>query len=103
MLQQLADKRQQVSQLFETDDDLKRMVVRHQKNNRGFISLFNEGYSHYISGNWFEASAIFFKIKSTFFSASFKDKATLNLLSYMDQSKFIAPKDWQGCRVLTEK
>ena len=97
------EQRIKIASLFQHDEDLKAMVCRFRRERSTFLEMFDQGFRHYIRGNWCEAGAIFFKIKKTQFYDGFTDQPTLTLLSHMDAYKFIAPDTWQGYRALTAK
>jgi len=92
-----------MSSMFTSDENLRNMVVHFRRERSGFLQMFELGFKKYISGDWINASAIFFKIKKQQFDDKFQDQPTLTLLAFMDQYKFIAPDDWKGFRALTEK
>ena len=93
----------EISSQFHHDEDLRNMVLRFRSERSTFLEMFDQGFKKYIQGDWCEASVIFFRIQKTQFSNGFTDQPTLNLLSYMDRYKFMAPDDWQGYRALTHK
>lgn len=97
------EQRFQIATMFKEDEDLKEMVSRFRQERATFLEMFGRGFEKYKQGEWFEASAIFFKIKKTQFFDGFVDQPTLNLLSYMDNFKYSAPSEWKGYRALTEK
>ena len=98
-----AEQRLQIATMFKEDEDLKEMVMRFRQERTTFLEMFERGFAKYKQGGWFEASALFLKIKKTQFFDGFVDQPTLNLLSYMDKFKYSAPADWKGYRALTEK
>ena len=51
--------------MFQFDNDLQNTVVRFKNERSTFIELYEQGFKKYILGEWFEASAIFYKIKKT--------------------------------------
>jgi len=84
------------SAILESDKDLKHMF---RNKNQEFERVFREGFNAYIAGNWQTAKEKFtncLEIKQ-------EDGPTQNLMSFLGQHEFIAPAEWKGCRVLTEK
>lgn len=82
---------------FEVDKDL---IEMRKPFTQKFYEVFNEGYQHYIKGDWKTCKQIFDTVEEVKGSV---DYPTRNLLSFMEESHYVAPKDWEGYRVLTEK
>lgn len=86
-----------VSTKFELDKDL---VEMRKPFSAKFYEVFNEGYKYYIEGNWKKCKEVFETVESV---KGFVDYPTRNLLAILEESHNVAPKDWEGYRVLTEK
>ena len=67
--------------------------------NEEFQKTFSESIEDYISGKWSHAKE---KLKYCIMLQP-KDGPTLNLMNYMKQFEFLAPRNWSGFRELTEK
>jgi class 3 adenylate cyclase len=87
----------QVSEKFELDEDIKLLRSPFTKE---FNDTFKKGFECYIKGKWKEAAEILITIEGNLIEHDFPTKA---ILSYMREFKNIAPKDWEGFRILTEK
>jgi hypothetical protein len=88
----------QVSSLFETDIDLRRM--RRPFQNPKFYELFESGFRYYQKGSWSKAKVKFFQIASLL---NIKDAPTSCLMSFMQEHDFQPPLNWEGCRTLNDK
>ena len=62
--------------------------------------MFNQGFNEYIAGDWKKAKEWLDKVEVVKGSIDYPSK---NILSIMEETHFVAPKDWEGYRVLTEK
>jgi hypothetical protein len=62
--------------------------------------VFNAGFEEYIKGNWKVAKEHFLSVEE---HKGMIDYPTRNLLVILEEHHFVAPKDWEGYRVLTEK
>jgi len=82
---------------FETDKDL---IEMRKPFSDKFYEVFNEGYKYYIDGDWKKCKEIFETVESV---KGFVDYPTRNLLIILEEHHNVAPKDWEGYRVLTEK
>lgn len=87
----------QVSGLFETDPDLYCMRKSFTKD---FMDKFDLGYKAYEKGDWQTAKLHFEEIPAIKGSEDFPAQ---NLIHIMQETNFVAPDDWPGYRVLTEK
>ena len=97
------EQRFQIANMFKEDEDLRQMVVRFRQERSAFLDEFAKGFEQYKQGEWFGASATFYKIKKTQFVDDFFDQPTQNLLDYMYEHGFSAPAGWKGYRALTSK
>ena len=75
-----------------------RQILMNQKASL-FYYNFEEGLSHYIDGEWEEASVYLYKA----LYLENNDGPTQTILEYMKKLKYKAPDDWDGYRVLTSK
>ena len=75
-----------------------RQILMNQKSSL-FYNNFEEGLSHYIDGEWDEASNYLFRA----LYLENDDGPTKTILEYMRKLNFKAPDDWDGYRVLTSK
>jgi hypothetical protein len=75
-----------------------RQILMNQKSSL-FYNNFEEGLSHYIDGEWDEASSYLFRA----LYLENNDGPTKTILEYMRKLNFKAPDDWDGYRVLTSK
>lgn len=85
----------EVSEMFETDQDLKLMRSSFCSE---FYKLYEDGFQNYLSGDWEGARRNFEEvllIKSD-------DKVAQNLISFMEESEYVPPDDWQGFKFLFE-
>jgi len=82
--------------LLESDKDLTYML---QNRNPEFYENFNSGFESYINGEWPTAKKKLIRCLEIIPH----DGPTQNLISYLEEHDFIAPEEWQGYRVLTEK
>lgn len=87
----------QVSEKFELDEDIKLMRSPYSKE---FFDAFKKGFDCYIKGRWKESEEILGRIQGNLIEFDFPTK---QILSFMQEFHFKAPKDWEGFRVLTEK
>lgn len=87
----------QVSEKFELDEDIKLMRSPYSKE---FFDTFKKGFDCYIKGKWKESEEILGSIQGKLIDFDFPTK---QILSFMQEFHFKAPKDWEGFRVLTEK
>ena len=75
-----------------------KQILSHKKSEL-FYSNFEEGLTHYIYGDWEEASS--FLYRALYLDNS--DGPTKTILEYIKKLKYKAPDDWDGYRVLTSK
>ena len=75
-----------------------KQILTHKKGEL-FYSNFEEGLSHYIYGDWEEAST--FLYRALYLDNS--DGPTKTILEYIKKLEYKAPEDWDGYRVLTSK
>ena len=75
-----------------------RQILMNQKSSLFYLN-FEEGLSHYIDGEWEEASVYLYKA----LYLENNDGPTQTILEYMKKLKYKAPDDWDGYRVLTSK
>ena len=75
-----------------------RQILMNQKSSLFYLN-FEEGLSHYIDGEWEEASVYLYKA----LYLENDDGPTKTILEYMKKLKYKAPDDWDGYRVLTSK
>jgi hypothetical protein len=73
------------------------MIKPHYKE---FIEAFNIGFISYINGNWKKAKEDLELVELVKKSHDYPSRC---LLSYMKENDYIAPANWKGFRVLTEK
>lgn len=84
------------SNLFDLDKDLLKMM----ENVYGaFRNTFSEAFDNYIKGDWGACKS---KLDLCFNQRP-EDGPSLTILGVMKELNFMAPSDWQGFRVLTEK
>lgn len=62
--------------------------------------MFKRGFDFYIKGDWQLSREILGNISEVKGSPDYPSK---NLLDVMAETNFVAPKDWEGFRALTEK
>jgi hypothetical protein len=62
--------------------------------------VFREGFDEYIKGNWKKAKESFEHALQVRGAIDYPSK---NLLAILAETNYVAPKDWEGYRVLTEK
>jgi len=77
----------EISQMFDTDKDLKLMRSPFSSE---FYKTYNEGFENYINGNWQTAKQNFEKV----LIIKPEDKVTKNLISFMQENMFTPPFDW---------
>ena len=75
-----------------------RQILTNQKSSL-FYYYFEEGLSHYIDGEWDEASSLLFRA----LYLDNNDGPTKTILEYMKKLNYKTPDDWDGYRVLTSK
>ena len=75
-----------------------RQILANQKSSL-FYYYFEEGLSHYIDGEWDEASSLLFR--ALYLDGN--DGPTKTILEYMKKLNYKTPDDWDGYRVLTSK
>lgn len=85
----------QVVAKFETDPDL---VEMRKPFPAKFFEVYEEGFRHYVSGNWGECRRIFETVEQV---KGFADAPTKNLLEIMKESNYNAPSGWSGHREVT--
>lgn len=82
------------------------IVCRTWAVNDAFLERFREGFRAYQSGRWAAARAVLEECataRRTQSSEIVPDGPSVTLLEFMARSAYVAPKDWQGCRELTDK
>mmetsp|Transcript_82466 Transcript_82466/g.143112 ORF Transcript_82466/g.143112 Transcript_82466/m.143112 type:complete len:1083 (+) Transcript_82466:127-3375(+) len=102
-----------VSDAFDVDEDL---IVMRSTFSQEFFQRFTMAYRNYEAGEWMVARDMFYPCHfapKTCVGAGLSsqvteddwpaDGPTITLLSFMKQGQYIAPCDWPGHRVLTEK
>ena len=62
--------------------------------------MFKTGFELYLKGEWQRSKEILANIDTVKGQSDYPSK---NILSVMEETNYIAPKDWAGFRVLTEK
>jgi hypothetical protein len=90
-----------VSELFETDQDLKSMRSEYPST---FFELFQNGYLNYEAGEWDVARAVLEKTLDMLPETDGPSKALLDFMSQFDYDSYRAHprKGWQGFRELAE-
>ena len=81
--------------MFDTDLDLKLMRITFSNE---FYKIYKDGFDNYLNGNWEGAKKNFEKI----LLMKSNDKVTENLISFMQESEYAPPVDWQGFKFLSE-
>lgn len=82
--------------LFETDKDLYAMT---KEDNETFNDLFKAGFKGYLDGDWSLSKRKFEEC----LNLKPDDGPTNTLYEVLKENDFIAPEEWKGYRVLTEK
>jgi len=84
------------SSLLLIDKEFKHMV---RNKNQDFDQFFEQGFEAYIRGDWPTARKRFMECQKI----RENDGPTNNLMSLLDEYDYIAPEEWPGYHVLTEK
>ena len=93
-----AQKGKTIGEIYFKESKGFRQILTHKKGEL-FYSNFEEGLTHYIEGDWEEASAYLYR--ALYLDNS--DGPTKTILEYIKKLNFKAPEDWDGYRVLTSK
>ncbi|EAR97903.2 cation channel family protein (macronuclear) [Tetrahymena thermophila SB210] len=89
---------QKPSDLFDKDHDI---IEMRKEYTQEFYQAWEEAYKCYHDGKWVEAASL---LKKTLVWFQFRqDGPSQTLYEHIKESTFIAPKDWKGFRILTEK
>ncbi|KAL4499236.1 hypothetical protein ABPG72_006822 [Tetrahymena utriculariae] len=89
---------QKPSDQFDTDHDI---IEMRKEYTQEFYEVWEQAYKNYHEGKWVEAASL---LKKTLVWFQFRqDGPSQTLYEHMKETTFIAPKDWQGYRILTEK
>lgn len=84
------------SLFFDMDNDLMQMT---NEISSEFMERFSDGYQNYIKGLWMEAKECFTEC----LMMNPEDGPCHTLMKFMEESLFVADKNWAGFRELTEK
>ncbi|CAD8047282.1 unnamed protein product [Paramecium primaurelia] len=88
----------QIADLFQTDEEL---VLARAPFIQEFYDYWDQGFQHYINGQWEKALPIFTKTLSMI--PEHKDGPSNTLLEVLHSNGNKAPNYWKGYRELTEK
>ncbi|KAL4454659.1 hypothetical protein ABPG74_021864 [Tetrahymena malaccensis] len=83
---------------FDTDHDI---IEMRKEYTQEFYQVWEQAYQYYHEGKWVESSQL---LKKTLVWFQFRqDGPSQTLYEHMKETTFIAPRDWKGFRILTEK
>ena len=89
--------RVRVSYLYKEDPDLQELL---RLPDTDFREKWKSGFDLYIQGNWPEAKQLLLQAEE---AMERRDGPCRTLLGVMAEHGDVAPRDWEGCRELTEK